>query len=109
MWKIEGEHLTGVTTASYVTALDWSGPELREKSLHLKNTHLSASMYYKVLANYHNDQVAGNEDEIVGETSLSAGEDVRLTLNNLYNRIYILVKQNSGPGTYELNYIGQGA
>lgn len=109
MWKIDKGHKTGTTTASYVTALDWITAELREKTVHLVNTHASLSMYFKVLAKYHEDQTSTKEDTLVAETSLAAGEDTRIQFDRQYAEIIVQVKNNSGAATYELNYSGQGA
>ena len=102
-------HLTGTTTASYVSALTWDTYNLREKTIHLVNTHASASMYFKLLARYEARQTSGKEDELVAETSLAAGEDARLTYNDQYGQLILQVKNNSGASTYEINYSGQVA
>uniref|UniRef100_A0A6M3KUZ3 Uncharacterized protein n=1 Tax=viral metagenome TaxID=1070528 RepID=A0A6M3KUZ3_9ZZZZ len=109
MWKIDKGRATGTTTAAYVTAFAWECAELREKTIHLVNTHATLSMYFKVLARYSQAQTSAKEDTLVAETSLAAGEDARLQFNKQYFQIIVQVVNNSGAATYELNYCGQGA
>jgi orotidine-5'-phosphate decarboxylase len=109
MWKVDKGHSTGTTTASYVSALTWSCAELREKTIHLVNTHATLSMYFKLLARYHEAQTSGKEDELVAATSLAAGEDTRLQYDRQYHELVLQVIDNSGHATYEVNYSGQGA
>lgn len=109
MWKVDKGHATGTTGAAYANALDWICSELREKTVHLFNTDGALSLYFKVLAKYHEAQTSGKEDVLVAETSLAAGEDARLQYDRQYAEIIVQVKNNSGAATYEVNYSGQGA
>jgi hypothetical protein len=109
MWKIDKGKSTGETTASYASALTWSCAELREKTIHLFNTHATESLYYKLLGRYHPEQTAGKEDVLVPESSLAAGEDAVFQYNNQYEQLILQVKNNSGAASYEINYNGQGA
>lgn len=109
MWKIDKGRSTGTTTASYVTALTWVCGELREKSIHLVNTHATLSMYFKLLGRYHESQTSGKEDTLVAETTLLAGEDATMQFDRQYNELILQVKNSSGAATYEENHNGQGA
>jgi hypothetical protein len=70
LWKIDGGSKTGITIASYATALDWKVSELGQKTILLKNTHVSLSLKYKLLGYASEGGVA---KELVAETSLLAG------------------------------------
>lgn len=109
MWKIDKGKTAGTTTGSYADALAWSCAELREKSIHLFNTHTSESLYYRLLGRYSREQSTGKEDVLVSETSLAPGEDARFQCNNQYEQLILQVKNNSGAATFEINYNGQGA
>jgi hypothetical protein len=111
MWKIDKSKLTGTTTAAYVAALTWNVDELREKTIHLWNTHASYGLKYKLLARYSEGQTVGQEDVLVAETTLAAGADARFQYNNQYHELILQVETASGTNhaTYEINYIGQGA
>ncbi len=102
-------HGTGTTTASYVSALNWNTKGLKKKSIHLVNTHESATLKYKLLATYSDDQTSGKEDTLVSETTLAAGADARMQYSNEYCKLIIQVVDGSGHATYEINCIGQGA
>jgi hypothetical protein len=109
MWKIDKGKNTGVTSGSYADALTWNCAELREKTIHLFNSHASESLYYKLLGRYSGEQTSGKEDVLVNETSLTAGEDARFQYNSQYEQLILKVKSNSGAANYEINYSGQGA
>ena len=106
MWKVDKGSLTGTTTAAYVSALDWSVEEMREKTIVLKNTHASNSLKYKLLVYA---AAAGIVDEEVTETTLAAGETAKIQLTRQWARLVLQVIDGSGHATYQVDYIGQGA
>lgn len=109
MWKLDKGHTSGTTTAEWVNALDWSCADLANKSIHLINTHATQSLYYRLLATYHEGQSAGKEDALVGQTSLPIGGDARMQYGRHYRSLVLQVMDNSGHATFEINYSGQGA
>jgi hypothetical protein len=102
------KQLTGTTTASYVSALDWYCQKYANKTIYLRNTHATLSMYYKLLATYSADQALANADEVIAQTSLVAGADARMQYNNEYLRLILQVIDNSGHATYEIDYSARG-
>ena len=106
MWKIDKGSLTGTTTASYVSALDWKAAELGAKTILLKNTHTSLSLKYKLLG-YAAE--GGIEKELVPETTLEAGEVAEFHYDRQWDRLVLQVINGSGAATYQLDYEGQGA
>ncbi|MDO9333408.1 MAG: hypothetical protein Q7T57_02660 [Dehalococcoidales bacterium] len=106
MWKVDKGSMTGTTTASYASALDWKVEELREKTIVLKNTHASVSLKYKLLVYASAGGVAGEE---VPETTLAAGEIAKMQLLKQWARLVLQVMDGSGHATYQVDYIGQGA
>ncbi len=98
-----------MTAVSYVNILVWNCAELREKSVHLFNTHAAESLYYRLLGRYSTEQSVGKEDVLVSETALAPGEDARFQFNNQYEQLILQLKNNSGAATFEINYNGQGA
>ena len=84
MWKVDKGSLTGITTAAYASALDWSVEEMREKTIVLKNTHASASLKYKLLVYAAAAGIAGEE---VSETTLAAGETSKIPLSRQWARL----------------------
>ena len=106
MWKADKGSMTGITTASYASALDWKVEELREKTIVLKNTHASLSLKYKLLVYASAEGIAGEEVE---ETTLAAGEIAKMQLLKQWARLVLQVIDGSGHATYQADYIGQGA
>ena len=106
MWKVDKSSLTGTTTASYVSALDWKAAELSEKTILLKNTHASLSLKYKLLG-----YVVGGGigKELVGETILEPGEVAEFHYDRQWDRLALQVINGSGAASYQLDYEGQGA
>ena len=106
MWKVDKGSVTGTTTASYISALDWSVEELKEKTIVLKNTHASFSLKYKLMVYASAEGIAGEE---VTETILAAGEIAKMQLLKQWARLMLQVVDGSGHSTYQVDYIGQGA
>ena len=106
MWKVDKGSLTGVTTAVYVSALDWKVAELGRKTILLKNTHASQSLKYK-LSGYAVDGGIGKE--LVAETVLSAGEIAEFHYDRQWASLVLHLKDGSGEASYQLDYEGQGA
>jgi hypothetical protein len=99
---------TDVTTSAYVEALRLSlqGCGGQGKFIaFLKNTSASQTMYYKVdlyLANGASPLTKAGK----AETSIGTSTQVEITTTEVpYNVIVVIsVKQNSGAGTYQLDY-----
>ena len=99
---------SGTTTSAYVEALriDLHGCGGQDKFIaFLKNLDLSVTMYYKVdlyLANGASPLTKAGKSE----TSIGANTQVEITTTEVpYNVIVVIsVKQNSGAGTYQLDY-----
>jgi len=106
MWKIDKGSLTGTTTASYSSALDWKTEELSAKTILLKNTHSSNSLKYKLLG-YATD--GGLAKELVPETTLLAAEVAEFHYDRQWHRLLLQLVNGSGAATYQLDYEGQGA
>jgi len=106
MWKIDKGSASGTTTASYSSALNWKTAELGEKTLLLKNTHISFSLKYKV-AGYAAEN--GIAKELVSETTLLAGETAEFHYNLQWHELVLQVIDGNGHTTYQLDYEGQGA
>jgi len=106
MWKVDKDSLTGVTTADYVSALDWKVAELGHKTILLKNTHDSQSLKYR-LSGYLAD--GGIEKELVAETVLSHGEIAEFHYDRQWDRLVLQLANVSGVASYQLDYEGQGA
>ena len=106
MWKIDKGSLSGTTTASYATALDWQVYELALKTMLLKNTHASLSLKYKLLG-YATDN--GLAKELVTETTLLTGEVAEFHYDKQWHRLALQVIDGNGHATYQLDYEGQGA
>ena len=106
MWKVDQGSLTGTTTASYASALDWKVEELGSKTILLKNTHASLSLKYK-LSGYAVED--GIDKELVAETTLEHGEVAEFHYDRQWHRLVLQVKNGSGAATYQVDYEGQGA
>jgi len=106
VWKIDNGSVSGTTTASYATALDWMVSELGKKTILLKNTHGSLSLKYKLSGYATKDGIA---KELVVETTLAAGETAELHYDRQWHRLLLQVIDGSGNATYTLDYEGQGA
>jgi hypothetical protein len=100
--------VSGTTTAAYVEALriplQGSGQQGKFIAF-LKNLHGSNTMYYKVdlyLANSASPLTKAGK----AETSIAANTQIEITTTEVpYNVIVVVsVKQNSGAGTYQLDY-----
>lgn len=106
MWKVDKGSQAGVTMASYASALDWKVAELSEKTILLKNTHVSLSLKYK-LSGY--AVKGGINKELVRETSLGPGEMAEFHYGRQWDRLVLQVTNGSGTASYQLDYEGQGA
>ena len=102
---------TDVTTSGYVEALrvDLNGFGTQGKFIaFLKNTHTSATMYYKVdlYLVSESDQLSQLTKAGKSETSIGASTQIEITTTEVpYNVIVVIsVKQNSAAGTYQLDY-----
>jgi len=99
---------SGTTTSAYVEALriDLHGCGGQGKFIaFLKNLHGTNTMYYKVdlyLANGESALTKAGK----AETSISGNTQIEITTTEVpYNVIAVIsVKQNSGAGTYQLDY-----
>lgn len=99
---------TDTTTSAYVEALriDLQGCGGQGKFIaFLKNLDLTYTMYYKVdlyLANGASPLTKAGK----AETSINANTQIEITTTEVpYNVIVVIsVKQNSGAGTYQLDY-----
>ena len=100
--------VTGTTTAAYVVALTWDTDGLKNKSIHIVNTHATLTMKFKLLGRYNTAQTAGKEDVLVAETTLGVGEDARLQFDKQYFQQIVSVINGSGAATFEINYSGLG-
>ena len=93
---------TGTTSASYV-ATNTSCGDYRATTIMLKNTHATATMYYKLWGYAVNGGTSYRE--LVGETSLAAGAAIDFeNTQEAYGNIAVLVKNNSAACTYLLEY-----
>lgn len=106
MWKIDKGSITGTTTSSYITALDWKTLELGKKTLLIKNTHASASMKYRLWGYAVENGIAV---ELVPETALSAGDVAEFHYDRQWHCLLLQVIDGSGHASYQLDYEGQGA
>lgn len=106
MWKVDKGSITGTTTASYATALNWKVDEAGAKTLLLKNTDASLSLKYQLLG-YAVDN--GIDRELVPETTLEPGETAEFHYDRQWHRLVLQVKDGSGHAGYQLDYEGQGA
>lgn len=105
MWKIDQASLTGVTTAAYVTALDWKTQELGEKTMLLVNTHATLTLMYKLFG-YATPQ--GLDILLVSETTLNPGEVAEFHYSKQWCCLKLQVIDGTGHATYALDYAGQG-
>ena len=101
-------HYRGTTGAAYVTVFDLDVSTQTDKTIYLKNTDGTNSLYYKLLAIYSSDQSVANADTLIAETSLALGTDARMQYNNHYMRLILQVKNNAGAATYEVHYSSKG-
>lgn len=106
MWKIDKGSNIGTTTASYADALDWMVSELAQKTILLKNTHVSTSLKYKLQGNVAPNGIAL---ELAGETMLQPGEIAEFHYHRQWHRLVLQVIDGSGHATYAVDYEGQGA
>jgi hypothetical protein len=106
LWKIDKGSYTGTTASSYASALDWDTAELGAKTILLKNTHVSASLKYR-LHGYAVD--GGIEKELVAETVLQPGETAEFHYDRQWEKLILQVLNGSGTAAYEVDYEGQGA
>lgn len=100
---------SGTSTAAYVEALRISlqGAGGQGKVImYLKNLDLSATLYYKVDLYLANGSTTPLTKAGKAETSIAANTQVEITTTEIpYNVIAVVsVKQNSGPGAYQLDY-----
>jgi hypothetical protein len=106
MWKIDNGSTNGTTTPVYATALDWEVRELAQKSILLKNTHVSASLYYRLTGYVRSDGIA---KELAAETLLAPGETAEFHYERQWQRFMLQVKSSTDPATYQADWQGQGA
>jgi hypothetical protein len=106
MWKVDKGSLTGVTTANYTSVLDWKTAELGNKTILLKNTDISQSLKYKLLA-YAVE--GGNAKELAAETILAPGELAEFHYAQQWDKLELMIASNSGAASYQTDYEGQGA
>ena len=106
MWKVDKGSLTGVTSANYTSILDWKTAELGEKTILLKNTDISQSLKYRLLG-YAVE--GGNVKELAAETILAPGELAEFHYNRQWDKLELMVVNNSGAASYQADYEGQGA
>ena len=100
---------SGTSTGSYVEALRISlqGCGGQGKFIAwLMNIDLSTTMYYKVDLYLANDAATPLTKAGKSETSISANTQIEITATEVpYNVIVVVsIKQNSGPGKYQLDY-----
>lgn len=105
MWKLDKGTLTGTTTASYVAALDWTVPELGNKTILLENTHGTLTLKYKLIGYA---VLGGLDITLVSETILSPAEVAEFHYTNQWDRLVLQVIDGTGHATYALDYAGQG-
>lgn len=101
--------VSGTSTSSYVEALrvDTRGCGVQGKFLALiKNLDLSATLYYKI--NVYPSDTSGTTGlyaEAKAETSIAGNTQISSTeVDKGYAAVVILVKQNSGPGAYQIDW-----
>lgn len=94
-----------MTINAYADALNWLCHGYQKKNIHLKNTHGTNTLKYKILTYAYED---GNEYEEIPETALAAGDTAQIILNNTYAQVKVQVKSSVGGShaTYEVDYIG---
>jgi len=92
---------TGTTTVSYVDAMVMAIAPIKSTSFVVKNTHISATMYFKALI-YRN--IAGTlSEEYQEETELAAGAQDEVNIDRTpHTKAVLQVKYNSGAGTYSV-------
>jgi len=106
MWKLDKASATGITTAAYVSALDWATSELGDKTILLENTHVTLTLKYKLLAYA---VATGRPITLVAETTLSPAEVAEFHYANQWDRLVLQVIDGTGHATYSIDYAGQGA
>ena len=96
---------TGETVNAYADALDWPCLGVHSKNIHLKNTHATRALKYKVLTYAH---AGGLSYEEVAETSLAAEDTAQIILLYPYAAVKVQVKSSvtSTPATYQVDYDG---
>lgn len=94
---------TGATTSAYVAAATLE--QSMGAAVLVKNTHVSATMYYKILIYLANTSNA-IEYEFVAETGLAAATASSIIIITFpFSKATISVKQNSGAGTYQVDAV----
>jgi len=106
MWKVDQGSQSGITTASYSTALSWQTAELSAKTILLKNTHASLSLKYRLSGCVNG---GGITKELVAETTLETGEIAEFHYHRQWDNLTLAVKNGSGVSAYQIDYEGQGA
>jgi len=99
----DSNYATGTTADDWASALDWTVVYYLHKTITIKNTG-SNSMDYKVITRAVTD--GSDYEETSG--SLSAGDILKVVLNNHYYRVIIKVKSTTaGASTsYRIDYCG---
>ena len=105
MWKVDTGSESGVTTAAWQQVVLWPVAELAAKTLLFKNTHASASLYYRFCA----FTGANIGVEVAPETLLEAGAVAEFHCRAQWARLVLEVKNGSGAATWLAEYQGQGA
>ena len=97
--------VTGATTNAYVAAMTWSCLGVGRKTITIENTDSTNSLKYKILCYAHKD---GTDHEEVAETTLAKGDDDKITLENPWAEIEIMVKSASAGDSadYAIDYNG---
>jgi len=106
MWKLDKASLTGTTTASYVSVLDWAVAELGGKTILLENTHATLTLKYKLLGYA---VATGRVITLVPEATLLPAEIAEFHYANQWDRLVLQVIDGSGHATWAIDYAGQGA
>jgi len=103
-WGFE-DSKTGITTDAYADALNWICKPFGDKTIILKNTHGLNSLHYKLLVRAKED---GQDAEEIAETTLAAGNLVRISRADIFSRMKLQVKAATAgaQATYQVDYIG---
>ena len=98
---------SGTTTGSYIVASILYGAEgpAHGAIVLIKNTHVSATMYYKISL-YLANEASALESTFLAETGLAASTTAdMISITYPFYKAEISVKQHSGAGTYQIDAI----
>jgi len=101
--SVDSQHITGTTGTSYVATLSWECADIAQKSILLKNSSSTNTLYFKLVGYL---ATSGLGQSIVSETSLAAGATVEFRYEDFWCTLVLSVKNNSGGCDYELDYGG---